>query len=248
VCAAPRATYYLVLYGPASFASEAATALEPLAPHFARAAELKKRQRVDYERSTALDAALERLSVGIALVWCDGQLAYANREARRVLADKDGLSLVVGRVMGADFETSRAMDSGAASPTGAASFEVRAVARPSGRRPYQVAVQRVAIDARDPGCPGELPNAVWIVDPELSPSFSPAELVAALGLTPAEARLAAAIAHGLSPRETAARSGHSVETARTTLKRVFAKLGVRRQAELARMVARSIGAWVLREA
>ena len=52
-------------------------------------------------------------------------------------------------------------------------------------------------------------------------------------LAPAEARVATLIGSGLSPRQTAKNLGISEETVRTTLKRVFAKVGVSRLSELA---------------
>lgn len=67
----------------------------------------------------------------------------------------------------------------------------------------------------------------------------PAELLNGLfDLTPAEARVAALIAGGLSPREAAESLGISEETARTALKRVFSKTGVSRQSELAALLPR----------
>ena len=53
-----------------------------------------------------------------------------------------------------------------------------------------------------------------------------------------EARVAALVGSGLPPREAAQRLGISEETARTTLKRVFAKVGVSRQSELAALLSR----------
>ena len=50
-------------------------------------------------------------------------------------------------------------------------------------------------------------------------------------LTPSEAKLAALVAAGHAPREAAVRLGVALETARTTLKRVLAKTGTRRQAD-----------------
>jgi len=52
-------------------------------------------------------------------------------------------------------------------------------------------------------------------------------------LTPAEARLAREVAVGASMETAAATLGLSIETVRTYLKRVMAKTGTRRQAELA---------------
>jgi DNA-binding CsgD family transcriptional regulator len=55
--------------------------------------------------------------------------------------------------------------------------------------------------------------------------------------TPAESRLAHAIGSGDSPREAAEHLSISEETARTVLKRVFAKMGVSRQSDLIAMLA-----------
>jgi DNA-binding CsgD family transcriptional regulator len=57
-------------------------------------------------------------------------------------------------------------------------------------------------------------------------------------LTPAEARIASLVASGQAPRDAARSLGITEETARTTLKRVFAKVGVSRQSELAALLAR----------
>ena len=58
-----------------------------------------------------------------------------------------------------------------------------------------------------------------------------------LGLTLAEARVAALVGHGLPPRDAAERLGIAEETVRNTLKRVFAKIGVSRQSELANLLS-----------
>jgi len=58
-----------------------------------------------------------------------------------------------------------------------------------------------------------------------------------LGLTLGEARVASLVGHGLPPRDAAERLGIAEETARTTLKRVFAKIGVSRQSELAALLS-----------
>jgi DNA-binding CsgD family transcriptional regulator len=59
-----------------------------------------------------------------------------------------------------------------------------------------------------------------------------------LDLTLGEARLAALVGTGLTPRQAASELAISEETARTVLKRVFAKTGVSRQSELAGLMAR----------
>jgi DNA-binding CsgD family transcriptional regulator len=64
-------------------------------------------------------------------------------------------------------------------------------------------------------------------------------LRAEFGLTPAEAALAIEIAKGDGRKAAAARLGISVGTARTHLTRIFQKVGVRRQAELVRVLVQS---------
>ena len=60
-----------------------------------------------------------------------------------------------------------------------------------------------------------------------------------LGVTLGEARVAALIGSGFRPREAANKLGITEGTARTTLKRVFAKVGVyQRQSELAALLSR----------
>lgn len=62
----------------------------------------------------------------------------------------------------------------------------------------------------------------------------------ALGLTPAQAKVALAVGGGQSPREAAEALGLSEATVRTTVKHLYAKLGIDRQSQLARLVARTV--------
>jgi PAS domain S-box-containing protein len=57
-------------------------------------------------------------------------------------------------------------------------------------------------------------------------------------LTPAEARIAVLVGAGVSPRQAAMQLGISEGNLRTALKRVFAKIGVSRQSELATLLAK----------
>jgi DNA-binding CsgD family transcriptional regulator len=59
-----------------------------------------------------------------------------------------------------------------------------------------------------------------------------------LGLTLGEARVAALVGSGVAPKAAAERLGIAESTARTVLKRVFAKAGVSRQSELVALFAK----------
>ena len=64
----------------------------------------------------------------------------------------------------------------------------------------------------------------------------------ALGLTRSEARIADALARGLSLIEAAALLGISPETARTYSKLIYSKTGTRGQGDLVRLILTSIAA------
>lgn len=68
--------------------------------------------------------------------------------------------------------------------------------------------------------------------------IAPTVLRDLLGLTLNEARIASLVGAGLQPRAVADHLGIAEETARSVLKRVFAKTGVSRQAELVGLLAR----------
>ncbi|WP_378949157.1 helix-turn-helix transcriptional regulator [Mesorhizobium sp. ANAO-SY3R2] len=91
---------------------------------------------------------------------------------------------------------------------------------------------------------GDLPDifahsvGVCLIE-DLNPQSLPAPAISkALGLTPMEATLATMLAEGVSLRDTATLKAMSYETARTHLKAIFRKLGVRRQSELVGIVSR----------
>jgi DNA-binding CsgD family transcriptional regulator len=75
--------------------------------------------------------------------------------------------------------------------------------------------------------------AILVATPVVPQEVPSADVVQGLfDLTPSEAKLAALIAAGHPPREASFKLGVSEETARTTLKRVLAKTGLHRQADL----------------
>lgn len=77
---------------------------------------------------------------------------------------------------------------------------------------------------------------VFLSDPARTP-LSRADVLRVLcGLTPAEGRVADTLAQGLEIREAGDRLGITQETARLHVKRILAKTGVSRQAELVRLM------------
>lgn len=81
---------------------------------------------------------------------------------------------------------------------------------------------------------------VLAIEQKLDDPPDPAVVRDVLGLTLGEARVAALVGSGLAPKEAAERLGIAEVTARTVLKRVFSKVGVSRQSELAGVLARLV--------
>ena len=81
------------------------------------------------------------------------------------------------------------------------------------------------------------PMAVVMLGTRAGRAPSPDPLATLYGLTPAETRVARSVGDGLTIGEIAQETGASVETLRSQLKSIFGKTGVRRQAELVRLLA-----------
>ena len=78
---------------------------------------------------------------------------------------------------------------------------------------------------------------VLVVDPATQRQRNASTVQAALGLTPAEARVAILVADGLTGPQAAEALGISLSTVKTHLQRCFDKIGVHSQVALARLLA-----------
>lgn len=71
-----------------------------------------------------------------------------------------------------------------------------------------------------------------LAEPGARPAIDPQWVEAVLDLTPAQSRVAVALAMGRTPGQIAAATGRSLSTVRWHIKRIFARIGVSRQEEL----------------
>ncbi len=185
--------------------------------------------------------ALDYLLIGVLLVEVSRGLVTMNRTAREIAERRDGLVIRAGTVyasrprdtvkLASLVRSAAAIDADDASVRGGAI----SLSRPSMLRPLSVLVAPLPRDRRTAN--DERPGAiVFVTDPE-SETTTPSGLLSLLyGLTPAEATLAAAVVQGQGLDWAAAELGITMNTARTHLKQVFGKTGVRRQAELVRLI------------
>jgi DNA-binding CsgD family transcriptional regulator len=212
--------------GPIS--SETVARLDPLRPHFARAALLSA--RLELERAQAAAQALEVLGLPGAVLGRAGRTMAANNLLAGLMPDvvQDRPSRLVLANVTADALLADAI----AQAEMIAGAQVGSIPIPASEEhpPMIVHVLPIRGVAHD-----VFGNAVAmvVVTPVVPREVPTANVIQGLfDLTPAEARLAGIIAAGSQPREAAAGLGITEETARTTLKRVFSKTGVGRQADL----------------
>jgi DNA-binding CsgD family transcriptional regulator len=208
-----------------------------LAPHLRSAFQLRARLgEAEGTRDACLDA-LDRLGDGVLLVDRAGRVLHANRAGREILASGDGLcstpsGLAAARpqdtvrlraLLAAASETS---DGHGLDPGGALSLP-----RPSRRPPLALVVCALPSHHLQPDG-HDAAAAVFVREPERASAEAGEVLARLYELTPAESRLADALATGDSLDEAAQRFGITRNTARAQLRAVFDKTGVSRQGAL----------------
>jgi DNA-binding CsgD family transcriptional regulator/tetratricopeptide (TPR) repeat protein len=195
-----------------------------------------------YGNGRAAASALELLPYGVIGLAADGRVVFANSVAHGLLTARRGLR-TLGTNLVADDPTASAQLREAiarAASTSHAANEPTLVRCPrrSSARALQVLVApaqsspALALDRAERSA-----RVVVIVsDPDDAPLPDASVLERLFDLTPTQARLAAAIASGLTSAEYADEYGVRVSTARQQLKELMARVGVHRQAELVRVL------------
>jgi DNA-binding CsgD family transcriptional regulator/GAF domain-containing protein len=211
-----------------------------LMPHLRRACLLHQRlTRLRAEGTGAL-AALDLLPHAVWLLDGHGRLLVSNRAGRELDRRRDGLWIGRdGRPMAADPRERLALQQLIAAAIAAGqgrstvSDGAMRVRGPGHAEPLHVMLYPLRGDALVPGSS----LAMFVFDPSRSPPPDAELLRTFYGLTPAEARLACALAQGASVDDYGASQQLSVNTVRTHLKHALEKTGVHRQSQLVALVA-----------
>lgn len=193
----------------------------------------------DREDGSALARALDRLAIAVLLIAPEGRVTFANAAAVALLGREGGLRLSGGRVVAGARGVATRIDDHlrrltAASPGPQAGTRL-CMTVPRTDAPYPYVVHVVPLGEAPGG--GEAATAMAvIVDPAPAGDGGDATIGPSFGLTSAEWNVARRLGDGLTVDEVAREAEVSVNTVRTHLKKVFQKTGVRRQAELVRLV------------
>jgi DNA-binding CsgD family transcriptional regulator/PAS domain-containing protein len=215
-----------------------------LLPHLQRGLQLRARLVVSRSAGDAAAAVLDRLAQPVVLVRDDGRVAWMNPAAHRIIAARDGFrvdddGLHAASVSATDELRRLIRDAiGARRRPRIRPGGIMTVERPSTRRPYQLLVTPLASAARltGPFADNTAAAAVFINDPELKQTPHIQLLAMQYRLTPAEAKLAHALASGRSVKDYADAAGLSVNYVRWLLKQVEGKTDTRRIADLVRLL------------
>lgn len=197
-----------------------------LVPHFARAFQIQQQMgRLEAERD-ALERVMDRLPLGMAIVDASATTISMNRALLALVRGGEAVSLRDGRLGSLPAEAltealRRAALVGAADQ----------VLRLEGDAPVSLWISRLV-----GGSQLEAPRFLVLAAGQGSRALSETGLCELYGLTLAEARLTQHLALGRTVEEASRGLNISQNTAKTHLKRVFTKVGVRRQAELLQAV------------
>jgi len=211
--------------------------LESLLPHLDRGMAIFARKILLQVASGICTEALEQLAFGAVAIDKDGRILVSNRVAETLIAQSEDLSRVNGRLIFRRKEHAETMREFA---TNLDIERTEAVLRlRNGEGTIGVLARPIAPRAAaDAVTTARVIVYLHALTGHAQPS--PVLLSKLFGLAPSEAMLAIRLSEGATLRETARQLGITENSARTYSKRVFLKTGVRRQADLVRVILRSI--------
>jgi DNA-binding CsgD family transcriptional regulator len=187
----------------------------------------------ELERQAAIDA-MEHVTVGIALVDGLGKLHFANRIAEEQIRG-GALMLAHGRLCARSPRATQALQEAIRGAVREDRPIADRVALPvAGAPSVSVLVSPLSDGPASRRHPGRL--AMLLIGGEQRRAIDETAVAQVYGLTPAEARLLAALVKGEQLADYAARHKISATTAKTHLRAMFDKIGERRQADLIRRV------------
>lgn len=219
--------------------------LEAVLPHLQRAILIHANlNRIESERNL-FAGAMDKLSVGTILLDEHARVLSANAVAHQLFEQKDGISVIDSKLTFQARDDSAALQAIIKEALEAQQNDqvgmVKAcrLPRPSGRPDLGVVVRPVPTSAWSEGQSSPT-VALFISDPEQEFSTSQQALSELFNLTKAESALALLLTRGLTLAEASEQLFISQHTARAQLKSIFAKTGVARQAELIRLIVKSV--------
>lgn len=227
---------------PGGWESDRLATVDRLLPHIRRFVRVRQALADAGALRETLAGLLDNTAVGIVQLDWRGRIVEANERAAAHFRNGAGLTDLggfAGARRPADNARLGRMLARALPGNGAPVAGSMTVARPPGLPP--LTLHACPVPARQAAFGLHRVAALLLIVDPAAVRVEPEAVAAALDLTRAESRVAAALAEGMSVRAIAAASGRAESTVRWTVKRIHAKLGISRQADLVRTVLSAAG-------
>lgn len=211
--------------------------LEWLSPHMCRSVVMGFRIDGYIAMQRAAFSVLEQLADGVVVLDRRGRIIYANAAAQNFEAD--GILHLRHPLSSCTSSHSKRLGELIAAAMLGSAGGAMSIPRLADGKLLTILVSSVRSKEIGRLSDGGMKDAavlVFVVDPAHRTSVAVSQIREAYGLTRAEARVALAASSGSTVVETARLLGLSPNTIKTHLRRVFAKTGTERQAELARLI------------
>jgi DNA-binding CsgD family transcriptional regulator len=209
-------------------------AVQALIPSLCKAASLHLGLIDIGYRSAIMRGGLDHVAAGVMFADKDGRIIETNHAAERILRLGDGLTFRNGKICARrSFETTKLAELIAQATADRPSAGCLLVGRDGGRPAYVVRVAPVGPDLAE----HVPPMAMILVSAPDENRISEGELAELYGLSPAESRLAVALAFGKRLSELVGEFGVQITTLRTQLSSILKKCEVERQSDLVRLIS-----------
>jgi len=194
--------------------------------------------------NVGLRDALSRLGVGVFAIDSLSRVVFLNKAAETSLGD--GIKIQNRRLEISSRASRKAIEQAIAGALMATPEDLLAaphamlIQRENTSRPLTIYVLPVVNTSAWTRWLTQARVILLVVDPRPGDPPDPTTVRDLLGITLGEARVASLVGSGLSPREAGLKIGVTEESARTVLKRVYAKIGVSKQSELAALLTKLV--------
>ena len=224
---------------PGDWGSTQIETVSALLPHIHQFVRVRQTLADAEAKGNSLAELLDNGRCGVIQLDREGRVVEANDKASTLLRHGEGLSDPDGFLKArhpTDNEELQTLLAGVLTPLGVPSCPGSTTVRRSSAR-TRLALHIHPVARSEWHVPANRVAAlVLVVDPESRVRVDPEMVAAALGLTPAESRLAVMVATGYSLRTIAALTRRTEGTVRWHLKQIFRKQGISRQSDLVRRV------------
>ena len=229
----------VTVHGNRQFEASQVEMFKRLTPHLQRAVQINVQLAGAKLNHIASVATLDHLEEGVLFVDWDANVRFANKAAENFFVNR-GLRLNKGRLYARSAAETQTLQAAIAKCAKAGIPHRRSnfvsLRREAGRSPLSLQIAPLPMEVPLSPIATQPMAVIFVNDPDRKNKPSVVQLRKKFGMTPAEAGFAVEILKGDGIQAAADRLSISRATARTHLSRIFDKTGVRRQAELVRLL------------